>query len=80
MGAFDARMSHQTYKRSGHRVQLEFDESGAGDVSPYSRAGKRLKKIEEINDAAAVIFVRDGYAQFSARKVFSKRQQSRLYS
>lgn len=48
---------------------LEYKESEAGDVSPYSRAGKRLKKIEEINDAAAVIFVRDGYAQFSARKV-----------
>ena len=48
---------------------LEYEESEAGDVSPYSRAGKRLKKIEEINDAAAVIFVRDGYAQFSARKV-----------
>lgn len=48
---------------------LEYEESEARDVSPYSRAGKRLKKIEEINDAAAVIFVRDGYAQFSARKV-----------
>ncbi len=48
---------------------LEYEESEAGDVSPYSRAGKRLKKIEEINDAAAFIFVRDGYAQFSARKV-----------
>ena len=40
-----------------------------GDTSPYSRAGKRLKKIEDINDAAAMVFVRDGYAQFSARKV-----------
>jgi AcrR family transcriptional regulator len=50
-------------------VLLEYEESEARDVSPYSRAGKRLKKIEEINDAAAVIFVRDGYAQFSARKV-----------
>ena len=40
-----------------------------GDASPDSRAGKRLKKIEDINDAAAMVFVRDGYAQFSARKV-----------
>jgi AcrR family transcriptional regulator len=62
-------MGHQRYKRSGHGVLLEYEESEARDVSPYSRAGKRLKKIEEINDAAAVIFVRDGYAQFSARKV-----------
>ncbi|MFB3303340.1 TetR/AcrR family transcriptional regulator [Pseudomonas sp. AMR01] len=47
----------------------EYAESEVGEVSPYSRAGKRQKKIEDINDAAAVIFVRDGYAQFSARKV-----------
>lgn len=47
----------------------EHGESEAGDVSPYSRAGKRQKKIEDINDAAAAIFARDGYAQFSARKV-----------
>lgn len=40
-----------------------------GEVSPYSRAGRRLKKIEDINDAAARVFVQDGYAQFSARKV-----------
>lgn len=44
-------------------------ESEAGNVSRYSRAGKRQKKIEEINEAAAVVFARDGYAQFSARKV-----------
>ncbi|WP_047601951.1 TetR/AcrR family transcriptional regulator [Pseudomonas sp. RIT288] len=67
--SFPPGMGHQRYKRSGHGVLLGYEESEAGDVSPYSRAGKRLKKIEEINDAAAVIFVRDGYAQFSARKV-----------
>ncbi|WP_448651379.1 TetR/AcrR family transcriptional regulator [Pseudomonas fluorescens] len=50
-------------------MQAEEVEVKAGDASPYSRAGKRLKKIEEINDAAALVFVRDGYAQFSARKV-----------
>ncbi|MFJ2682785.1 TetR/AcrR family transcriptional regulator [Pseudomonas sp. NPDC087342] len=47
----------------------EHGEIKEGDASPYSRAGKRLKKIEDINDAAAMVFVRDGYAQFSARKV-----------
>lgn len=46
---------------------LEFEDMGA--TSPYSRVGKRLKRIEEINEVAAMIFVRDGYAQFSARKV-----------
>lgn len=46
------------------------DKRGANaDVSPFSRAGKRLKKINEINQAATTVFVRDGYAQFSARKV-----------
>lgn len=46
------------------------DNSGANaDFSPFSRAGKRLKKINEINQAATSVFIRDGYAQFSARKV-----------
>ena len=35
----------------------------------YSRAEKRSRKLDEINDAAAAIFLRDGYAEFSARKV-----------
>lgn len=48
---------------------LEGGERAAEDVSPYSRAGKRRKRMDEINEAAAVVFVRDGYAQFSARKV-----------
>lgn len=41
----------------------------AGEITPYSRAGKRLKRIDEINEVAATVFVRDGYAAFSARKV-----------
>lgn len=35
----------------------------------YSRAEKRLRKLDEINDVAAAVFIRDGYAEFSARKV-----------
>lgn len=35
----------------------------------FSRAEKRSRKLEEINDAAAEVFLRDGYADFSARKV-----------
>ncbi|MEG7361586.1 TetR/AcrR family transcriptional regulator [Pseudomonas citronellolis] len=35
----------------------------------FSRAEKRSRKLEEINDAAAAVFLRDGYADFSARKV-----------
>jgi AcrR family transcriptional regulator len=35
----------------------------------YGRTQKRSRKIEEINDAAAQVFIRDGYAEFSARKV-----------
>lgn len=35
----------------------------------FSRAEKRSRKLEEINDAAAAVFLRDGYAEFSARKV-----------
>lgn len=35
----------------------------------FSRAEKRSRKLEEINDTAAAIFLRDGYAEFSARKV-----------
>lgn len=41
--SFPPRMGHQGYKRSGHGVLLEYEESEAGDVSPYSSAGKRLK-------------------------------------
>lgn len=35
----------------------------------YSRESKKSRKIEQINDAAAKVFIRDGYAEFSARKV-----------
>jgi len=35
----------------------------------FSRAEKRSRKLEEINDAAAAVFLRDGHAEFSARKV-----------
>lgn len=37
--------------------------------SKFGRAEKRLRMIESINDAAADVFIRDGYADFSARKV-----------
>ncbi|MDE1165329.1 MAG: TetR/AcrR family transcriptional regulator [Pseudomonas sp.] len=36
---------------------------------PFSRAGKRAKRVEQINEAAARVFIRDGHGQFSARKV-----------
>lgn len=35
----------------------------------YGRPEKRARKIKEINDAAAAVFIRDGYSEFSARKV-----------
>lgn len=35
----------------------------------YGRVDKRARKIEEINETAAEIFIRDGYFEFSARKV-----------
>ena len=35
----------------------------------YGRAQKRDRKLEQINAVAAEIFLRDGYAEFSARKV-----------
>ncbi|MBD1554113.1 TetR/AcrR family transcriptional regulator [Pseudomonas typographi] len=36
------------------------------------REKKRVQRIEDIIDTAAMIFVRDGYAQFSARRVASE--------
>lgn len=36
------------------------------------REKKRVQRIEDIIDTAALIFVRDGYAQFSARRVASE--------
>ncbi|WP_296254280.1 MULTISPECIES: TetR/AcrR family transcriptional regulator [unclassified Pseudomonas] len=36
------------------------------------REKKRVQRIEDIIDTAATIFVRDGYAQFSARRVASE--------
>lgn len=35
----------------------------------FSRAEKRSRKLEKINDAAAAVFLREGHAEFSARKV-----------
>lgn len=35
----------------------------------YGRTQKRSRKVEQINEAAAIVFIRDGYAEFSARKV-----------
>lgn len=35
----------------------------------YSRTEKRSRKLDQINNAAAEIFIRDGFAEFSARKV-----------
>jgi len=36
------------------------------------REKKRVQRIEDIIDTAAMLFVRDGYAQFSARRVASE--------
>ena len=36
------------------------------------REKKRIQRIEDIIDTAAMLFVRDGYAQFSARRVASE--------
>ncbi|MFL1526263.1 TetR/AcrR family transcriptional regulator [Pseudomonas sp. O230] len=51
---------------------VDNDSPAHTDPSPpirYGREEKRSRKIEEINNAAAAVFIRDGYAEFSARKV-----------
>ncbi|MCY1437213.1 HTH-type transcriptional regulator BetI [compost metagenome] len=42
------------------------------DRTASPREKKRVQRIEDIIEAAAMLFVRDGYAQFSARRVASE--------
>ncbi len=51
------------------KSQLTDGSDPTGGAPKFGRSQKRSRMIEAINDAAAEVFMRDGYADFSARKV-----------